>query len=322
MKFKIAFGRASDDLFFVTTRMDSLILVETPARSKVTTFRHEDEFLKLLVTAGLSDKETASLAAGVLLSVARPIVPPRWIDADLTRLEMESLHLYGVTGTAANCEPSGSNDPYLLAARSGSLPQFYDLLMQAPMPLVLLVGPEHRFSFMNARWLKLLGIASSATLAGRTVLEAFPELGPQRALEVMDWVYRNGISHIGTECRSSFYRESSGAIEEGYFNTVCQPIRNAFGEIAGIMIQAVDVTDIALARAVQSDREAKLYRQWAELEAIYRNAPIGLMLLEPKEFRILKLNECQARIIGASVANLLGCRSSPRATSFPARARC
>lgn len=280
MKFKIAFGRASDDLFFVTTRLDNAMIAESPARSKVTSFGHEDEFLKLLVMAELREEVTASLAAGVLLSVARPIVPPQWIDVDLTRREMESLHLYGTPtlyGTASNCEASESNAPYLLAARSGSLPQFYDLLMQAPMPLVLLVGPEHRFSFMNARWLKLLGIASSATLVGRTVLEAFPEMGPQRALEVMDRVYRKGVPHIGTECRSSFYRESSGVIEEGYFNTVCQPIRNAFGEIAGIMIQAIDVTDIALARAVQGAREAQLYRQWAELEAIYRHAPIGLL---------------------------------------------
>ena len=39
-------------------------------------------------------------------------------------------------------------------------------------------------------------------------------------------------------------------MEEGQFDSVYQPIRNALGEISGIMIQTTDVTQQVLARAV------------------------------------------------------------------------
>ena len=46
--------------------------------------------------------------------------------------------------------------------------------------------------------------------------------------------------------------------------------------------------------------------QWAELEAIYRTAPVAMMLIDAKDFRILRLNEKQAELLGLGVAELLG----------------
>jgi PAS domain-containing protein len=138
------------------------------------------------------------------------------------------------------------------------------------------------------------------------MLEAFPELAGDPCMEKLDRVYETGRSWTGKEVQTTFYRETRGDYQQGYFNVVYQPVTNALGEVAGIMVQALDVTDIVLARSVQGAREALLYRQWAELESIYRTAPIGLLLMDPKEFRILKLNARQAEIIGASVDELLG----------------
>jgi PAS domain S-box-containing protein len=47
-------------------------------------------------------------------------------------------------------------------------------------------------------------------------------------------------------------------------------------------------------------------RQWAELETIYRTAPIGLALFDPIEFRYLKLNDRQAEIVGLPPDQILG----------------
>jgi PAS domain-containing protein len=309
MRFKLAFGWASDDLFFVTTRREDQAGDGAGNRSKVTTYPHEDDFLKLVMEAGLGEEDTALLAAAVLVSVVRPIHPPAWTDLDLTQRQLERLQLFGPAAYAdsvAAVGVEGGTDLYLQASRSGSLPQFYDLLMQAPTPIAMLVGPEHRFVFLNNWFAAMIQVSSGATLLGRTMEEAFPELRVQRFIEILDRVYATGEPWTGKEVPTTFHRETSGRFDEGYFDTIYQPIVNAAGEVAGIMIQSTEVTEMVLAREVREYREQLLFRQWAELESIYRNAPIGLLLLEPKEFRILRLNERQAEIIGASVAELLG----------------
>jgi signal transduction histidine kinase len=54
----------------------------------------------------------------------------------------------------------------------------------------------------------------------------------------------------------------------------------------------------------ESRQEAQ--QQWAELEAVYRTAPVGLALFDPIEFRFLRLNSRQAEIIGIPASSILG----------------
>ncbi len=306
MRWKFAFGLASDDLFFVTTRCDRPLATGLPARSKMTSFQDEDEFLGHLIRAGLGDDQTTRLARAVLLSVAKPVSPPPWTEVELTQRQMETLHLSGSSLGEEDGEIPHGNDLYLRAARTGSLPQFYDLLMQAPAALAMVMGPEHLYSFVNAQYATLMGYKSVPHTLGTSMLDSFSGVHRRRAAEMLDRVYRTGEPYAGVETRREFFHEVSGRTEERFFNTVAQPIANAFGEIAGIMIKTNDVTEMVLAREVRENREQLLYRQWAELDTIYRNVPIGLLLLDTNEFRILRLNERQAEIIGGSVAELLG----------------
>src|ERR1700722_13693149 len=47
-------------------------------------------------------------------------------------------------------------------------------------------------------------------------------------------------------------------------------------------------------------------RQRAELETVYRTAPVGLALFDPIEFRYLRLNERQAEILGLPSEQIVG----------------
>ena len=306
MRWKFAFGLASDDAFFVTTRRETPDASGSPHRSKTTTFLDEDEFLGHLIRASLRDDQTTRMALAVLLSVAKPVSPPPWIVIDVTRKQMEMMRLQGEAQEVEEGDTLAGKDLYLQAARTGSLPQFYDLLMQAPTAIAMLVGPDHRFTFVNASYLELVGAKSAARMMGKPLREIFPELYGERAPEVLDRVYETGRRHHGTEEKRSFYRERTGRIEEGYFNTVCQPICNAFGVVAGVMVQSTDVTEMVLARDVKEHRERLLYRQWAELDAIYRSAPVAMMLIDATGFNILRLNEKQAELLGRSVLGASG----------------
>jgi PAS domain-containing protein len=306
MRWKFAFGLASDDLFFVTTRRSQSPPAGVPLRSKVTTFLDEDEFLGHLIRAGLREDQTTRLARAVLLSVAKPVSPPPWIELDVTHRQMELLQLSGASPGEEDGQVPQGKGLYLQAARAGSLPQFYDLLMQAPAAISMLIGPDHCYSFINKRYAELIGIRSIAGALGTSALDKYPDRDRQRFASVLNRVYQTGAPFEAAETRCQFFHEASGSFAERVFNTVFQPICNAFGEVAGILVETADVTEMVLAREVREHREQLLYRQWAELDTIYRNAPIGLLLLDTKDFRILRLNERQAEIIGGTMAGLLG----------------
>jgi PAS domain S-box-containing protein len=304
VKCRLAFGLASDDLFFVTASLYRPVVEDLRSESKVATFRDENEFLELLIAADLGEEHTVRLILAVLLSVASPTAPPAWIDVDLTRNQIDRLQLNGLSNRDLNVGSIEGNDPLLTGPESR--PQFYDLLMQAPVPIAMLLGAEHRFAFINKRYAELIGAKSISSLLGKTMLEAFPELEEQRFIELLDRAYETGTPLVLTERRCTFFRETTGAMEEGHFDSVFQPIRNALGEISGIMIQTTDVTQQVLERGVRENRETLLYRQWAELNSIYDNAPIGLILIETRDFRILRLNERQAALMGGSASDFLG----------------
>jgi PAS domain S-box-containing protein len=61
---------------------------------------------------------------------------------------------------------------------------------------------------------------------------------------------------------------------------------------------------IAVEELISSQRETE--HQRAELETVYRTAPIGLALFDPVEFRFLSLNDRQAELVGLPITEILG----------------
>jgi len=305
VKWKFAFGLASDDLFFVTVSAYDPVGAGFQIESAITTFTNENEFLKLVVAADLDQPESHLLLSAVIIAVARPISPPAWIEVNLSPQQILRLGIRGFVETPWPF-PSTAIASAFQSGIFSSMPHFYDLLMQAPTPLAMFWGAEHRFAFINASWAQLLGPSRAGEVIGQPLVDAYPELKEQHFIDLLDQVFTSGEAQSVTECRCSFFRERSGKIEEGYFNTSYKPVSNARGEITGILVQTVEVTEDVLARAVRENREALLYRQWAELESIYRNAPIGLALVKADDLSVLRINERQAELMGKPVAALLG----------------
>ena len=69
---------------------------------------------------------------------------------------------------------------------------------------------------------------------------------------------------------------------------------------------AEDITERKMAEQALALSQKELKEQWAELESIYRTAPIGLALFDPVEFRYLRLNNRQAEIVGLPQNQILG----------------
>lgn len=84
---------------------------------------------------------------------------------------------------------------------------------------------------------------SARELLGKPIREALPELEGQGFFELLDQVYATGEPFTGIEVKVDRDRRNTGALEEVYFNFVYHPIRSSRGEVEGVMVHAVEVTE-------------------------------------------------------------------------------
>jgi PAS domain S-box-containing protein len=135
---------------------------------------------------------------------------------------------------------------------------------ETPAAVGILAGPDHVVQSVNEMFLRVLG---RRDYVGRPAREGAPELAEQGFLALLDAVYRTGEPHVGREARLVWDRDGAGAPAEGVFNFVYQPLAGPTGEVEGILVFAVEVTDSVRARRAVEELNAQLRERALELEA-------------------------------------------------------
>jgi len=110
--------------------------------------------------------------------------------------------------------------------------------------VALLRGPRHVFEFANDAYARLIG---RDDVVGKTVGEALPEVVDQGFLDLLDRVFRTGEPYIGSGVKVTLQRTEEGPVEERVVDFIYQPIRDAAGQIDGILVLVTDVTERARA---------------------------------------------------------------------------
>ena len=118
-------------------------------------------------------------------------------------------------------------------------------LRDSPAGLASLAGPEHMVTVANKLFLQLFG---GRPLVGVRLSEALPELHDQPFLALLDEAYRTGS--IGYGHQEVAYCDSSRAAASApvYFTFIAQPVRDAAGEVTGLLLFAYDVSAHVQAR--------------------------------------------------------------------------
>lgn len=127
-------------------------------------------------------------------------------------------------------------------------PRLEELLAYAPAAIAFLSGPELRCSYVNEMAVRATGRISADQLIGFTFREGLTELEGTGIFEILDEVARTRQAFCGREFKVPFRQFKSGEIEDKYFDFVCQPMLDAAGNLEGIFIHAVDLTDRVLSR--------------------------------------------------------------------------
>lgn len=114
------------------------------------------------------------------------------------------------------------------------------MFAHAPGFMALLTGPEHRFELTNPNCQKVIG---HREVVGRTVAEVLPDAVAQGYLDLLDQVYRTGEPHRAESARYAVQAEPGGEVVERYVDFVYQPLKDAQGQVWGIFVQGMDVSD-------------------------------------------------------------------------------
>ena len=298
MRCRFAFSQTSDGRLLVT--MEALWGFAPGLNGTFCVLAIDDEntFIQHIVLADFAKEETIDLIAGVLLVVSGLKPAVHWVAVTLNQLQLTALGMHLVPDEKAEPEvrhPLGFVDEEDLAR----------VFMQAPTPVCMLSGTEHVFTFINPAYLRLLG-RNAEDVLGKPVREALTDLEGQPFFGLLDNVYKTGEPFVGVEVPVKFNHNELKPNRETYVDFVYHPVRDSHDKVCGILCQASDVTERVLEMHVRESREEQLYRQWAEMEAIYRESPVAMCLLEAKTFKILRLNKVKAQMLGDTIENLIG----------------
>jgi PAS domain S-box-containing protein len=171
---------------------------------------------------------------------------------------------------------------YELAARTeaeATRARLYEFLHQAPMRIMALRGPEHRVEFANTQ---VLQIERYADRVGKPFREGWPEFVEQGILAILDEIYITGTPFTGTEVPLKVDRKGDGVPEEAYFNLVYQPLRNAQGDIDGLLLSAIEVTEQVQARRRVEELNRQLEARASELEATFEAMTEGVSICDAR----------------------------------------
>jgi len=241
----------------------------------------------------------------VMLEIRRSGVPETaWFDLDYSPiLDVEGIPV----GVLAVVDETTRR---VLAARADAeeRQQLVELFRQAPSFMAMLSGPDHRFTFLNdaGRWL----VGDRAAI-GRPVREAIPEAEWQGYLELLDRIYREGETYRLQGARFVEQRSATAPEREHYLDLVYQPVRDSAGNVTGIFVQGLDVTEAHAAAEARSRAEAELTESKEELQRLADALPVLISFTDapaPGELRYRFVNRTYESWFGRKREEIEGCR--------------
>ncbi len=165
--------------------------------------------------------------------------------------------------------------------------------MQAPSPMVILEGPDHRVTLANPPYERLSG----RKVVGKTMREAFTKGEADTFIPILDEVYKSGIAFVGQEMPIEL-RDEAGQEHHYWVDISYHPFRDPKGKVKGVLALIHDVTASALSRRKVEKSENRLKIERAKLEAIFYGADTPMVLFRGPELVYEMANNKYLDLIG------------------------
>ena len=136
---------------------------------------------------------------------------------------------------------------------------FQSLLMAVPVPVSVMLGPEHRFVLENDAHREM---SRHRDIVGKTYRDAYPDAAPA-LLPILDRIYATGKPYIVDRHLVRFAIVPGGPTEDHIFSMSWYPLFGTGGEVEGIITATVNLTEQVRAEEDMRDRDAR-YRSLFE----------------------------------------------------------
>lgn len=156
--------------------------------------------------------------------------------------------------------------------------QQHEIFMQAPVAISILDGPEHTFVFANPSYRALVG---GRDVIGKPLFEALPEVREGNFHTLLDEVMKTRVPYIGKEVPITLNHHRPG--EALILNFVYVPKLNALGEVDGVLMSGVDVTEQVLARRRVEALAAEVAASETRLRLVTDALPVLVSLVTRDE---------------------------------------
>ena len=129
--------------------------------------------------------------------------------------------------------------------------KFRNTLMQAPIGITVLRGPDFIVEMANQIYLDIIGKTEEESV-GRTLFNLLPEV--KQAIEpLLTLAFSTGTPYITTEFSVPLNR--FGKTQNAYFNLNFQPLKESNGTVSGVIIIANEVTALVKAKYALAESE-------------------------------------------------------------------
>ena len=214
------------------------------------------EYLEPVVSRAIAGESTFFEDTELILH--RQGKPERtWFTYSISPLRDENGGVVGIYGTAIE------TTRHVLAnhKRAAEIEDLRQMFLLAPSFMAVLRGPEHCFDIVNEAFMQLI---CHRPVLGKTVVQALPETVEQGFVALLDEVYSTGKAYNGSGVKYVVQPVSDGARSDLFLNFVYQPIIGPTGEVSGIFVEGVDVTEQRRTTQALESLNADLERQVTE----------------------------------------------------------
>lgn len=178
--------------------------------------------------------------------------------------------------------------------------ELHDFFMQAPVPMVILEGPDHLVALANPPYARLSG----REVTGKTIAEAFPRGEADSFIPILNEVYQTGLPFIGKELPLQL-SDDSGAMQDLWIDISYHPFRDANNAVKGVFALVHDVTHQVLARNEVKQSETRARNSEKQLLDVLESTADGFIELD-RDYNVLRVNKNQERISGLSRSQTVG----------------
>ncbi|MBD8532043.1 MULTISPECIES: PAS domain-containing protein [unclassified Massilia] len=223
---------------------------------------------------------------------------PRWWQVAVTAVRAENgqiQNLLAVSRDVTAAHEAEIERERLLKELQAANARMADIFHQAPAFMCVLAGPEHRFELVNERYRQLVG---NRDLIGQPIRQALPDVAGQGFFELLDTVYRTGEPYFGTDMPVMLQRHPGAAPEQRFVDLVYMALRDADGNISGLLAHGIDQTE-------RKRAEFKLFESRERFAQLVGQAATGVVETDPQG-RITFVNQKYCDMLGRSEAELIG----------------